>query len=355
MADDFSAGWQRASLYYAVQAAWGTAEDSTGDPFKQIRETSKSLPYIVPPVIPPADAMGSGQPMRQLGYYTLGRDGGAFSTTHPLTALALRDLGLLFYQGHYYTSTDHYMSPLNAANAVIWTPETTEWATVVVKTDAGAGPQSAFAAQSALISGLTITIPQSTPGDTSGACEISANWIVEKSPRAAGFTLGTVASDTGAYIHTKDWILELDGLARDFVSATINLTNGAALLPNAAELAAGATVGMLGVTVSLTCLLNQEADAAGAENGSTCDVLLDDLEGMTASTFEFIYALGAVAEYIIIKATLIPTGPPTLSEVNGIQALTFNLQEASSATAITSPQIIFDSTSAFTSSPFYNA
>lgn len=321
MADDFSAGWERKSLYYYPQTTWGTFETSVN--FVQIRETSKSFPYIPAPVIPPQDAMGRGLPYLSSGDYRLGQQAGSFQTTHPMTQTVVRDLVMLLFNGKHYDiatgDVSRMVSPLAADNSVVWSPTLSKFASVAVENDEGSGPVSALKATSCVISQLDFTIPQSTPGETSGIAEVTATWMCEKAVRATTVALGTESRDTGEFFFTKDFTMKLGGSARDFVSANFSITNGAQWDLQPASTPGGIIFGQLGWTGSLTCYLNE----ATGEAGATTDDLLDALEGPTQVIVQFIWSAGETDE-IIWELPIIVTGPPALGDIGGIQSMTFN-------------------------------
>jgi hypothetical protein len=347
MADDIVAGWERKSLYYYPQSAWGTYETSVN--FNRIRESSRSFPYVPAPVVAPADGMGRGLPFADEADFYLGRPGGSFQTTHPMTPTTVRDLLMLLFNGHHYdvAATERIISPTSVADVVVWTPTLSKFASLCVLMDSDSDPISAIKVTSAVVSQLDFNWPQNTPGDTSGLCEITPTWIFENSARATTGGLGTVTEDAGIFQFTKDWTFKIGANARDFVSGNLSLTNGATLDATAAATAPGAHMGKLGLTGSVTCYLNQDT---GSNPGATTDDLMDLLEGASGQPSEtvlhFVWHDGhASDDDVDIELPVVVSGPPTLSDLGGIAAMTFNFQMAGDADS--PPRVTFHDVSAF--------
>lgn len=346
MADDIVAGWQRKSLYYYPQAEWGIYQNGSSH-YHRLRETSRSFPYVPPPVVIPADGMGRGLPYADEADFYLGRPGGTFQTTHPMTPTSVRDLLMLLFNGHHYDTVGppiyRTISPDDGGTpvVVVWTPTLVKFASLCVLMDSDAEPTSALKVTSAVVSQLDFNWPQNTPGDTSGVCEITPTWIFESSARASSGAIGTTPTeDAGIFQYTKDWTFKIAGSARDFISGNLSITNGAQLEATAAATAPGAVFGRLGATGSVTTYLNQ----AEGEAGSTTDDLMTLLEGATSQptesqiSFTF-HEAHADSDDVNIVLDVVITGPPTLSDIGGIAALTFNFTMAGDTDA--PPHIVF--------------
>lgn len=345
MASDLSGSWERASLYYAKESAWSTPVITA---FYWIRDSSVAFPYSgAGQPTPPGSSFGRGYPYEFAADFVEGREALAFSSSHPMSSQAVRDLGLLFFNG---LDEAEFMGPLGAANAVVWTTEPSMWATVVVIFDSAAGVTSAARGNSCLISRLGFTFPANTPGETGGGCEISADWIGELGERDTTFThtAAVGGADTGSRLLTTDFTFELGGTGYNFVSADLTFTNGASLIAsaNGASAAVGATYGMIGASGNVTLLLDQ---GAGAPN-SGVGAFLTAWEAQTVLTLELDYeGPGETSDVNFLMPVRI-SAAPSVSEIGGVNALSFPFTLAGSATA--QPKITIDG---LEDSPFHTA
>lgn len=330
MATDIVGSWERVSFYYAREAAW--SGEKVGDYFK-IRESSVCWPYSTKPIIAPAGGMGSGLPYDDIANFQLGRDGLAFPSRHPMTVVALRDLLALFFQGAEYGTVGAacFLSPLaETTNAVVWKAQEVLFATVVCINDGGAGSSSQLQGSSCLLSGIDLTFPQNTPGETGGQCEIGCSWIGEQGNFGTAFTINDPAAptaDTGAVLLTSGWDFKIASTAYNFLNASISLTNMAALDAGAGSaFATGATIGKLGATGSITMYLDQD----GSAPGSGCNILLAALELKSQVILHFRYWVDPNTLFDIeIPAVINMPGEPT--DLGGIAVMTFPFQAAGDA------------------------
>lgn len=357
MASDIVGAWERKSLYYHPQAAWGThAKDEVSINFHRLKEISRSFPYIPPPVVVPADGLGRGSPWNDEADFHLAQGGGTFQTTHPMTDTSLRDLLWLFFNGLHYdvAETERVLSPTDAADAVVWVPEMTEWASLTVCMDSGTAPLSVIHVTSAVVSQLDINIPQATPGETGGMCEITPTWLFEESARATADGLGTETDDEGVPLYTRDWTFKIVTDTRNFINANISLTNGCQLIrEGGSALSSGALMGKLGLTGSVTVYFDQ---IAGAHAGATTDDFCTLLEGTSGKPDEKVihlvyHDLHTDDDDVDIELPIIISGPPVPGDLGGVATMTFNFQMAGDAD--TPPRVTFHSVTEFDAGLFH--
>lgn len=332
MADDFVGSWERQSLYYLIGSVWGT--QATGN-YLRIRENGTSFPYVGSgPINQPAGGMGRGLPYACAGDFTIGRSGAAFTTAHPMTHVAVRDLFTLFFQGthHHNTTVDRVLSPLSADTgtppiATSWSPNLSKYASLCVKNDGDSDSTSVLKVPSAVISQLAVNIPQDTPGQNGGICEVTASWLGHSAIRATTLDVGTNVDDAATfYWHTRNWSFKIGNAARDFIGGSFAITNAAQLELTAATAPAGAIFGALNATGTVITYFNQDT---GANAGATVDDLLDAFEGdgeaPTVVVLDYIYTDPVTGTTIVtFEFPAIITGPPTLSDIGGAAAMTFN-------------------------------
>lgn len=329
--------WKWTGLYYAPEATWGTAVE-TG--FIHVRSMAPVHVWASSPVVPPPEGgMGSGQPLNNAGDYALGRPAAAFSSQHPVTSVLWRDMWPLFFNctGYNTASGDEtYFGPYAEAGTVAWTPtmyDSTKnaHATVVAINDATTNATSYERATSCALNSLKLTIPQNTPGDTSGILTMDLGWIGRSTERGTTFTMGTPTEDTGTQYHTKDVTCTL-GTANPYtmsvLSADITFSNGAALDPSAASYALGLTYGAPHYSGTITTYFAHGAHSATWPQ--TAEALFTALGG---PTYQYMTITVGTSTDMDMALPFVVTGMPTFGEVNGIVTLQWSFVDAfSSAT-----------------------
>ncbi len=313
---NLSGTWERRALFLGLSAAWSTASDAT----LRYRETSGVIPYMPAPVVPPPGPMGSGLPYMNISDYQTGRPGVAFSTTMPMTDIVARDHYALLFNGQSNDETGalSVWSPLGvpATGLVVWKTEAQTWATVGVEIDDDATASSAFIVDSAMPTSVTLNIVQNAPGESSGMCELTADWIGNASTRTTAVSVNSPVSDTSDFFFTQNCVFKLVATAEPFISASITITNGATLDPSAAAEATGITMGPITATGTVTML-------ADMTNAQLPDQLFASLETTTQASKQMAL-LFEIGSSFKVRVPAVITGPPSWSDIGGINALTFN-------------------------------
>ncbi|MCJ7549931.1 MAG: hypothetical protein MUQ30_09650 [Anaerolineae bacterium] len=243
-----------------------------------------------------------------------------------MTDIVARDMYALLFNGlsHTEAAALSIWSPLNAAGtAVAWKVPAVSWATVGVMIDDDASPSSAFVVDSAMPTSVTLTIPQNAPGESGGACELSAEWIGCTTSRTTTVSAGAAVDDTGDFLFTRNSSLLLVAKANPFLSATVTITNGASLNPSAAAEAPGITMGPITASGSVTMLADMVTNGNPTTGEGLPDALLDSLETTTQASKQMVLHF-KVSSSFDMKIPAVITGPPSWSDVGGVNAVSFN-------------------------------
>lgn len=308
------ASWEKESFNICKEDTWGSIQ-GTLDTWYRYRETSGSIPMGFKPR-QNAGALGLGLSYPKASNFHVGKATGVLSATFPLTPVTLNDLASLFVQSAH--AGDDFQA--------YTTPEVTLFASISPELGAR-GTDVVVSGTSFLLRGMNVTIPQNSPGDTGGIVEVSTDWIGH-SASIGDDTIVSAAptADAGVFLQTRNCTFKIGGATKDLISASINMSNNAAMYPDAESTPTGASLGPLNVTGSVTV-----AGVTDSVGDTSHDLLLAEIEAatVTAQQLEFNWAEDSASQEIQLYVAIMSITGPT--DIGGMQAWTYNFELAGDA------------------------
>ena len=335
MAVKYRPTWEKKGIWIAKQDAWGTPSDSTDDQWSKYRATTLGIPTGIGYLHQNIGAMGSGLPypiQDADGHkdFVLIPQATTQSVTLPLTETVLLDFGSLLTQGY---NNDAGTAGAEAEFIVPVDPTVDKWATTMIYLSAYGDEDADYRGTSMVLRDLNINIPQRNAMDGGGLVTATLNFIGEKGERGDDYSIhATPTVDYGTVFLPSTTVFYMGSTpaARTMVSAQINMTNNAVLLPLVGTSpAAGAILGAFNVTGSVTVLDSEHyADSAYEE-------LMDAQESSTYAPLDlrwlFKDADSDNDQYIDLMAGIDTVSDPF--DIGGLSAFTFNFHMMVDASA----------------------